>query len=172
MRVLSLYCGAGGIDEGLKQAGIKTSLAIDCERDCIETIKLNHECETIISKIEDVESSLDNFDIIVGGPPCPEFSRAKVSRTLDPTEVNRFWSIVEKIKPKYFLMENVQDVIKVCNKKNYLINCADYGVPQTRLRRIFTNLPLPRQTHAKTTSYTLAGDIIKKWPSVKDTLGL
>ena len=172
MKVLSLYCGAGGIDEGLKQAGLKTSLAIDCERDCIETMKLNHECETIISKIEDVESSIDNFDVIVGGPPCPEFSRAKTSRTLDPTEVNRFWAIIEKIKPKYFLMENVQDVVKVCNRKNYLINCADYGVPQTRLRRIFTNLPLPRQTYAKTICYTLAGDIIKKWLSVKDVLGL
>lgn len=172
MKVLSLYCGAGGIDEGLRQIGIKTTLAVDSERDCIETIKLNHDCETICSKVEDTESTLDNFDIVVGGPPCPEFSRAKTNRSLNPVEVNRFWSIVDKIKPKYYLMENVQDVIKVCNRKNYLINCANYGVPQTRIRRIFTNLPLPREPHSRTCSYDLAGNIIKKWVSVKDVLGL
>lgn len=172
MKVLSLYCGAGGIDEGLRQIGIKTTLAVDSERDCIETIKLNHDCETICSKVEDTESTLDNFDIVVGGPPCPEFSRAKSNRSLDPIEVNRFWSIVDRLKPKYYLMENVQDVIKVCNRKNYLINCADYGVPQTRIRRIFTNLPLPRHTHSKTISYTLDGHTIKKWTSVKDALEL
>jgi len=172
LKVLSLYCGAGGIDEGLKQAGLKTSLAIDCERDCIETIKLNHECETIISKIEDVESSLDYFDVIVGGPPCQPFSRASPNRTMDPNEVNRFWSIVDRVNPKYYLMENVQDVIKICNKRNNLVNCADYGVPQTRIRRIFTNLPLPKQTHSKYGSYDLQGDLIKKWVSVKDVLGL
>lgn len=172
MKVLSLYSGAGGIDEGLKQIGINTTLAIDNEKDCIQTMKLNHGCETLCANVEDVESTLDCFDIIVGGPPCPEFSRAKVDRTLNPIEVNRFWSIVDKIKPKYFLMENVQDVIKVCNRKNYLINCANYGVPQTRVRRIFTNLPLPRETHAKTACYTLAGDVVRKWVSVKDALGL
>jgi len=41
LRVLSLYCGAGGIDEGLKQAGIKTTLAIDMEKDCIKTVELS-----------------------------------------------------------------------------------------------------------------------------------
>ena len=172
MKVLSLYCGAGGLDEGLKQAGIKTTLAVDFVKDCIETIKLNHECETICSKVEDIESTLGYFDAIVGGPPCQPFSRANTERSLNPCEVNRFWSIVDKVKPKYFLMENVQDVIKVCNRKNFLVNCADYGVPQTRIRRIFTNLPLPKQTHSKIESHSLFGDAVKKWVSVRQALGL
>lgn len=171
LKVLSLYCGAGGIDEGLKQAGIKTTLAIDYEKDCIETMKLNHDCETICAKVEDIESSLSGFDIIIGGPPCPEFSRAKVSRTLDPIEVNRFWSIIDRVNPRYYMMENVQDVIQVCNRKNYLINCADYGIPQTRIRRIFTNLSIPKQTHAKIEQFDLVGGVVKKWVSVKDALG-
>jgi len=35
LKVLSLYSGPGGIDEGLKQAGLKTSLAIDISKDAI-----------------------------------------------------------------------------------------------------------------------------------------
>lgn len=172
MKVLSLYCGAGGVDEGLKQAGIKTTLAVDCERDCVETMRLNHDCETLCAKVEDVDSTFDKFDIIVGGAPCPPFSRAnhKSKKTLDPKNVNKFWEIIDRLQPKYYLMENVQDVIKVCNRKNYLINCADYGTPQLRVRRFFTNLPLPKQTHCQAVSYDLDGNLIKKWVSVEEAI--
>lgn len=174
MKVLSLYCGAGGIDEGLKQAGIKTTLAVDVWKDACETFKLNHiDTEVICSKVSDIKDNLGEFDMVVGGPPCPEFSRAKTDRTFDACEVNNFWDIVYKVKAKYWIMENVQDVIKVIkNRKNYLVNCADYGVPQTRIRRIFTNLSLPKQTHSEFPTNDLFGNDIKKWISVKDALGI
>lgn len=178
MKVLSLYCGAGGIDEGLRQAGIKTTLAIDnCKEfsgsDPLNTMKINHDCEVLCANVGDVKESFGYFDIVVGGPPCPEFSRAKTGRNMDPCEVNHFWDIVESTKCKYHMMENVQDVIKVIpNKKNYLVNCADYGVPQTRIRRIFTNLSLPKPTHSEFPTNTLFGEPMKKWVSVKEALGL
>lgn len=172
MKVLSLYCGAGGIDEGLKQAGIKTTLAIDMEKDCIETIKLNHDCETIIGKVGDYIESFNDFDCIVGGPPCPEFSRAKSDRNFNTCEVDNFWNVIDRCKPKYHLMENVQDIIQVLKKRNFLVNCADYGVPQTRIRRFYTNLELPKPTHSKTPTSDLFGSNQKKWVSVKEALGL
>ena len=174
MKCLSLYCGAGGIDEGLRLAGIKTTLAIDIWNDACETMKINHVyTEVICGKVSDIKSSLGNFDLVVGGPPCPEFSRAKTNRTFNACEVNNFWDIVEQVKAKYHIMENVQDVIKVIpNKKNYLVNCADYGVPQTRIRRIFTNLPLPKPTHSEFPCNTLFEEPMKKWVSVKEALGL
>ena len=174
MKCLSLYCGAGGIDEGLRLAGIKTTLAIDIWNDACETMKINHvDTEVICGKVSDIKSSLGNFDLVVGGPPCPEFSRAKTNRTFNACEVNNFWDIVEQVKAKYHIMENVQDVIKVIpNKKNYLVNCADYGVPQTRIRRIFTNLPLPKPTHSEFPCNTLFEEPMKKWVSVKEALGL
>ena len=148
MKVLSLYCGAGGIDQGLKQVGIETTLAIDYVEDCCNTMKLNHNCEVICGKVSDYKDSLSNFDVIVGGPPCPEFSNAKTDKTYDPKEVNIFWEIIDRIKPKYHLMENVSGVIKVCKKRNFLLNSADYGTPQTRHRRFFTNLDPPVKTHS------------------------
>lgn len=172
MRVISLYCGGGGIDEGLRQAGIKTTLAIDSNEDCCRTMKINHECETICDTVLNAQKSIGRADIIVGGPPCPEFSRAKLERTFDSTEVDLFWNIVHEIMPKYHLMENVVDVIKVCKQKNFLLNCANYGTPQTRKRRFFTNLPRPKHTHGRYPSQTLFEDPIKKWVSVKEALKL
>ena len=150
MKVLSLYCGAGGLDEGLKQSGFKTTLAIDLDKNACETMKLNHDCEIINGKVSDYESTFDDFDIIVGGPPCPEFSRANKNRNFNSCEVDLFWSIIDRINPKFFMMENVQDVIKVTNRDNYLVNTSNYGVSQDRLRRIFTNLPLPGPKNKKT----------------------
>jgi len=172
MKVLSLYCGAGGIDEGLKQAGIKTNLAIDWDQDCCETIKNNHESETLVSSVKDAAESLGKFDIVIGGPPCPEFSNAKMNRTHDSTEVDLFFDIVDKINPKYWLMENVPGVIKVCKRRNFLLNCANYGTPQTRIRRFYTNLPVPKESHSKTPSDDLFGNSVKPWVSVKKALGL
>lgn len=174
-KVLSLYCGAGGIDEGLKQAGIETTLAIDHEKDCIETMKLNHNCETITGKVSDYLESFNEFDIIVGGPPCPEFSRSNPNRTFDLCEVNTFWSIIAKCKPKYFLMENVQDMKTHLRKRHYLIDCADYGVPENRVRCLFTNLSQPEPTHdidGGTISMWGTHNIRKKWVGVKDVLKL
>lgn len=173
MKVLSLYCGAGGIDEGLRQAGIKTTLAIDHEQDCCKTIKLNHpDTETICGKVSDYADSLTGFDVIVGGPPCPEFSRANSNRSFNMCEINNFWQIIENNKPKFFLMENVQDSKKKLYKTSYLINCADYGVPQTRLRRFFTNLPLPVPTHAEKPIQNFYGKTLGKWMSVREALNL
>jgi len=173
MKVVSLYCGGGGIDQGLKQAGIKTTLAIDINSDCCKTMTLNHEnCEVINGKVGELKSSIGKADIIVGGPPCPEFSNAKINRSYDSTEVDIFWEIIDDVKPKYFLMENVPGVIKVCKRRNFLINTADYGTPQTRIRRFFTELDHPKPSHSKNPSETLFGERLKKWVSVREALYL
>lgn len=147
MKVLSLYCGAGGLDEGLKQAGIKTTLAIDVWKDACETMKLNHDCEVINGKVSDYESTFDKFDIVVGGPPCQTFSYNNANRQNDMTEVNAFVRIVEKIKPKFYLMENVMALYKLFewNGMRYKINCSHYGNPQNRKRVFWTDIPMPRQ---------------------------
>lgn len=161
MKVLSLYCGAGGIDEGLRQAGIETTTAIDSNLDCCNTFKLNHpNAEIIHGEVADYINSFSGYQTVVGGPPCQDFSIAKLGRRMfSPVEVDNFWEVVERNNPKYYLMENVKDVIKVCDKDNYLVNCADYGTPQLRQRRLFTNLPLPKTTHEN------------NYVSIKDAIG-
>ena len=172
MRAVSIYSGSGGIDIGLRDAGIKTTLAIDHEHDCVMSIRLNFGCEVICDEMQNVKGSIGRADIIVGGPPCPDFSRANVKRNYDAVDVNLFWEIVDEVKPKYFLMENVPDVIKVCKRKNFQINCANYGTPQTRIRRFYTNLPEPKRSHSKNPTTTLFEEPLKKWVSVREALGL
>lgn len=172
MRILSLCCGAGGIDEGIKQASGKTTLAIDNWLDACKTMKLNHDCEVICGGILDHEDSFGKFDVVVGGVPCPEFSPANSNRTFDDSLVRCFWRIVEKTGAKYWLMENVPDVIKVCKRRNLLIDCADYGTPQHRVRRFFTNLERPFVSHGTHKGHDLFGGKMEKWVSIKVALGL
>ncbi len=168
-QIISAYAGAGGIDEGLKQAGKPTTIAIEKWPTACKTLKLNHpDIEVICGLVSDyIESLPKNVFAVVGGPPCPEFSRANTKRTFDTCEINNFWAIVQHCNPKYWFMENVRDVDKVINKPNHLICCADYGVPTTRIRRIYTNIPLPETTHAKIPT---AGKL--PWVTVRQALGI
>lgn len=180
MNILSICSGGGGIDEGIKQTGFQTKLAIDRDpkdvkysKDCKKTFELNHpDTEFIVGDILEHEDSFGRFDVVVGGVPCPDFSSANAKRTFDDTLVKCFWRIVKKTKVKYWMMENVPDVIQVCKNRNYLINCADYGTPQIRKRRLFTNLKKPDFTHAPEAYVDLMGVSVKKWVSVEEALGL
>ena len=87
-------------------------------------------------------------------------------------EVDNFWQAVENTKSQFYFMENVQDLKKKLFRHSHLINCADYGVPQTRIRRIFTNLPLPAPTHAERPQSNLYGRPLKKWVSIRQAFGL
>ena len=74
MNAISLYCGAGGIDQGLKDAGIKTKLAIDFDKDCCITYKENFpDTEIIHGKVKDYVSSLPKANLLIGGPSCRIF---------------------------------------------------------------------------------------------------
>ena len=175
MKTLSLYCGAGGIDEGLRQAGYTTTLAVDSDDDACSTFRANHpDAEVLCEDVAKAAYMFGRFDVVVGGPPCPEFSVANAHPTKDPAQVNLFWEIVEKVGAKWWLMENVRGVQAVLGHRTdgKMINCADYGVPQKRLRMIYSNLPVPRPTHAERPAATLDGPPLKKWVSVGDALGL
>lgn len=156
MKCVSLYSGADNLGDGVIQAGHEIILCVEKDKDCCETIKLNHpDIEVINGLVSDHLSTLPKCDCVIGGPPCPEFSRAKTDRTFDLCEVNNFRKAIEITKAKHHFMENVQDLYQVHKQRNFLVNCADYGVPQTRIRRIFTDMELPKPTHAEFPSNTL-----------------
>ncbi len=158
-----------GIDDALHQIDMPVSVAVDCDperpeysKDCLNTIKLNHpDTETVHQNILDFENCCSDADIVVGGVPCPEFSNAKTDKTYDDTLVKCFWRIIEKTGAKWWLLENVPGIIKVCKKRNFLINCADYGTPQKRIRRFYTNLPVPEKTHLKNPANTILVNLRK-----------
>jgi DNA (cytosine-5)-methyltransferase 1 len=171
LTVIDLFCGCGGLSEGFRQLGFKLLVAVDSWKPAVETYKQNHpETEVIHSKIEDLDpKELPKADVIIGGPPCEEFSFAKKGGAGDIKKglglVLRYLYFVYVLKPKYWVMENVPrlvnflpnqidlskygfdaGVIKI--PKKMVLNAADFGTPQRRERLISGNYPTPQQTHA------------------------
>ncbi|MBS3087334.1 DNA cytosine methyltransferase [Candidatus Pacearchaeota archaeon] len=164
--VIDLFCGAGGLSEGFKQAGFKSILGIDVDKSALETFALNHAgAETICGDISQItreqiakKINRDTVDLIIGGPPCQGFSLAGRRNPNDPRNklVQEFLRIVREFKPKFFVIENVQgfksmrdksgklviEIVKELAKesgysvKPYLLNSKDYSVAQKR-RRMF-----------------------------------
>lgn len=169
--VMDLFCGAGGLSEGFRQMGFKVAWALDNWGPAVETHIKNHpDTESIKEDIEKIDpTTLPKVDVIVGGPPCTEFSYAKRGGKGDLAEgmrlVTHFLNFVHMLKPKYWIMENVPRLLQTLPRevdpsdfgfkdsgvltipKRMILNSADYGAPQKRLRLISGDYPLPRQTH-------------------------
>lgn len=169
--VIDLFCGSGGLSEGFKQAGFNTLMGIDCDHDSIRTFALNHRFAIgVQANIQDItnEDLLKilgdrDVDVVVGSPPCQGFTNIAIPKLRSlgqPHKVNtsrnrlyrEFIRIVQLLKPKFFVMENVKGMLTIENgriqrdiylklSEEYKItilckDAADYGVPQHR-RRIF-----------------------------------
>jgi DNA (cytosine-5)-methyltransferase 1 len=162
--VIDLFCGAGGLSEGFRQAGFKSILGIDSDKSALETFALNHKgAETICGDIlritkEDIVKKIKRktVDLIIGGPPCQGFSMAGRRNPNDPRNklVREFLRIVKDFKPKVFVIENVQgfrtmtdeygkkvlEIVKELAKESgyyiepHFINSRDYSVAQKRKR--------------------------------------
>jgi len=94
--LISFFCGAGGMDEGFRQAGFTTRLAYDIQEHCVNTLSHNHpEAEakradlsseemTASRIIQDWQAVVELPPVgVVGGPPCQSFSRGNVHKTED-----------------------------------------------------------------------------------------
>ena len=142
MKFLSFFSGAGGLDYGLELAGWDCLLALDNDKYCTETLKLNIDkfsnkhidiLHKDIREFEPIkylrEKRIRKSDIsaIVGGPPCQAFSSAGKRLGLNDERGNvsiKFLDIVDDIKPKYVIIENVRG----------LLSTAIADIPSTRYK--------------------------------------
>ncbi|OLS38277.1 DNA (cytosine-5-)-methyltransferase [Alkalihalophilus pseudofirmus] len=159
--VIDLFSGVGGLSLGFRQAGFNVLLANEIDKDISKAYVANHPGGKMIN--EDI-TKLDipslfnpykgNVDIIIGGPPCQGFSQKGARKILEDERnflFKYYLKVVEYLKPKYFLMENVpnlltsnkgsfkEDIYKEFQKIGYeldsdIINAFDYGIPQNRKR--------------------------------------
>jgi len=163
-RSIDLFCGAGGLTSGFKQAGIKSVLSTDIDTAACLTLKVNNpETPVICGDITqyDVKEQIiemavaDNADIICGGPPCQGFSMAGHRLSDDPRNqlFKDFIEIVERVKPKIVIFENVEGLLTFqkgaiyqlihnmfsdigYNTEGRLLQTHLYGIPQKRKRVI------------------------------------
>lgn len=155
MRVVSLFSGAGGFDLGLIGAGHRIVWANDIFKDAADTYERNLGSHVNRRDISEIAScDIPDSDLIVGGFPCQGFSVANWKRTVNDERNFLYREMVRVIRdkhPKYFVAENVKglstmekgavlEAIKLdfqeigYQVQSQVLNAADYGVPQSRLR--------------------------------------
>ena len=122
---ISLYTGAGGLDYGLEAAGFETTVAVEVDRNCCETLLKNRRWPLIQRSIFAVATKeilqaaglhRGEVDLVVGGPPCQPFSksgfwaRGDTGRLSDPRSdtLGAFMRVVEETLPHAILIENVE----------------------------------------------------------------
>ncbi|MCL1075788.1 MULTISPECIES: DNA cytosine methyltransferase [Shewanella] len=194
MNIVSLFSGAGGLDLGLKLAGHNIIWANDLYEDAVKTYKFNIGEHVVLRDISLIPSNeIPNCDVVVGGFPCQGFSVANMTRKTNDPRNKLYLEMVRVIrdkKPKYFIAENVKGILSLdkggvirkvvsdFEELGYtvdykLVNCADYGVPQTRMRVIIfgvrkditTNVIFPPPT-----THSKDGDKLPHWITVGQAL--
>ncbi len=190
-KVVDLFCGAGGLSLGFKNAGFKLELAVDNDVHCIETFRYNHpevednrvfnsDIREIENKIRDLGS--ENIDVVCGGPPCQGFSSANQQRIIDDPRnklYKYFIKVVKIIKPKFILMENVRGMIPFAEEikddfKNISFNSKglydisyktlvsdDFEVSQKRQRIFFIGIRRDISNKINISSDDIFDEIIK-----------
>ena len=168
MRVIDLFCGAGGFSLGAHLAGFRTVLAVD--KDSILTSAFTRNFPTTKLLLADLslasgemllsEAGLTaggNFGII-GGPPCQGFSLMGKRRLSDTRNelLHHYFRLVAEMRPKFFIMENVPGLL-LGNVRQFLadsmagiegygilgpvkVNANHYGAATNRERVIIVGL--------------------------------
>lgn len=137
---IDLFCGAGGMSEGILQAGFHIVFSSDKSPEASLTYQNRHEqlglqndyntsfhtmdisdltgdfIKEEINKLtyfKEEGISLEKVDAIFGGPPCQGFSRAGLRKKDDPRNLlfREYLRVISEIEPNYVVMENVVGIL-------------------------------------------------------------
>jgi DNA (cytosine-5)-methyltransferase 1 len=161
LRAIDLYSGVGGWAFGLRLAGIEVVASYERWGIANETNFKNnkHQAQTVDIRRLDFKELPTDIDIVVGSPPCTQFSFSNRGGSGDIDDglqdIIKFLEIVDHVKPKVWAMENVPRAAKIIEEElaphgrlyrfrhlkifPHVINMADFSVPQKRSRCIAGN---------------------------------
>ena len=177
--VIDLFAGVGGMSLGFEMSGFDVLLANEYDKSIAEAYIANHKnTKMIIGDITslDLKKTFGSYrgkvDVVIGGPPCQGFSQKGQRKTIHDERnflFKYYVSVVELVKPKYFVMENVPNLLtaeggyfrkeieelfnNMGSSLQYgVLNASDYGVPQNRRRAVIIgklggnapSLPIPQ----------------------------
>ncbi len=157
LKSVDLFAGIGGIRIGFKNL-CKTVYANDFDEAAARTYERNLgkiDTTDIRKVVEKMDEIIPKFDILLAGFPCQAFSIAGKKKGFGDTRGTLFFElekIIDKYRPKAFLLENVRNLQSHDEKKTFatiysvlkdklnydvhykILNAKDYGVPQNRPR--------------------------------------
>lgn len=166
LKMIDLFAGAGGLSEGLREAGFECLYANEVQPRYSQTYKANH-AHTVVEtndirsvdplKVkQSLELQVGELDLIAGGPPCQGFSINAPNRSAEDERnhlFRHFLKFVEVFEPKAVLIENVpglvsfeggatlEAILEALKELGYradvqILYAPHFGVPQTRWRTI------------------------------------
>ncbi len=199
-KIIDLFCGCGGLSLGFEMAGFEPYIAIDMWSDAVKTYNHNHKnniaiCEDIhnwSNEYLDELSKSREIVGVVGGPPCQGYSTVGTRDVNDPRNhlYLEYCRVVERVKPDFFVLENVKglttlaggafrdDIIKRFGELGYtveykIVNAANYGVPQNRLRVFFVGIKGKQFVFPKENNNPITcSDALSDLPSLNSDNGL
>lgn len=155
MKIVDLFCGCGGMSLGFMQAGYNVELSIDSWDKAVQTYSNNFKHKVLQMDLTEEAPAINEVvkvkpDMIIGGPPCQDFSSAgKRDESLGRADLTyHYTNIVTSVRPKYFVMENVArikssailtNIVDQFKKEGYgltavILDASYCGVPQARTR--------------------------------------
>lgn len=162
IEAVDLFCGAGGLTAGLRNAQVRVRAGYDIESSCRFAYEWNNDAEFVgkdVSKVTPEEihawyQDLGSIRLLAGCAPCQPFSTYNQGRDTRQDEkwplLNSFRDLIEGVMPELVTMENVPDVTKhdvyhefkaMLDRLGYEVDagtvaCIDYGLPQQRRRHV------------------------------------
>ena len=195
---ISLFSGCGGMDLAFHKSGFNIRWANDIDAKACETYAKNIGNHIVCGDITKLDySTMPSADIVIGGFPCQDFSMIWKRGGIGTERGNLYRSFVDIVSlknPYMFIAENVKGIL-TANKKQairqivedfsqtgrsgyntttYLVNFAEYGVPQLRQRVLIVgirkdislNFEIPVPTHS-IDNYVSAKEALKNVESVE-----
>lgn len=162
MRAIDLYSGVGGWSLGLALSGIEVVASYERFEPANETNRKNNRHHAVKEDIRtmSLDSLPTDIDLVVGSPPCTQFSYANRGGGGDIADglkdIYRFLQIVDHVKPDQWVMENVPRVAEVLARELraggqlqefahlaptiQVLNMEEWGLPQRRKRCLAGNI--------------------------------
>ena len=159
---IDLFCGAGGLSLGAQWSGISVKVAVDVDTHAAGTYHENHTGVDMLTSnirlIKDLKigaRSNSEDTVVFGGPPCQGFSTSNQRTRTKENPLNwlftHYLRIVKEVSPSWVVFENVKGILETeggfflnsvkreladCGYtvSEWLLNAADFGVPQRRWR--------------------------------------
>lgn len=153
MRTVDLFAGCGGLSLGFQNAGFNVIAAFefwDVAADCYAKNFPHPIFKLDLSDAKEAVKIIKQFnpEVIIGGPPCQDFSHAgKRIEAGRAILTESYAKIVETIRPSYFVMENVDraaNSVAFANART-IFKEAGYGITQITLDASFCGIPQKRK---------------------------
>ena len=152
-KTIDLFSGCGGMSLGFQNAGFEILAAYDNWKPAVDVYELNFDHPIFSEDLADekVQKKIKAFkpNVIIGGPPCQDFSSAghRDENLGRAVLTYTYRDIILRIKPKYFVMENVPEITKsvILKEIKDSFKEAGYGLTERILDASYCGVPQSRK---------------------------